>query len=50
MDDVHDLIENLYKETIGIREAIAAAEIQLAKDKEKRELEERCSKHINNKF
>lgn len=50
MDSVHDLIESLYKDTLGIRQAIKDAEAQLVIDKEKQELEDQCSRHIMNKF
>lgn len=50
MDSVHDLIETLYQDTIGIRESIKQNEKKLAIEKEKRELEERNSKHILNKL
>lgn len=50
MSSVHDLIETLYKDTIGIREAIKDAEVKLERDKERKDLEARCSRHIMNRF
>jgi len=50
METVHDIIETLFKDTLGVSENIKNAEVKLARDKERRELEERCSRHILNKL